>query len=382
MVVTNGISNAASSGSQHLNSFLATHPDVKLVHMQYVDISGIIRSRLLPIQTFRRVVETDGVHPASATIIDMCFPADNSIPPPAMEHVIKNGKLKPDASSLRMTHDSAGLGNTAMCFGELHEMMGLDSRVLLKSTIAKAESEAGLKFLIGHELEFCFLEKDGKLNVPSDGQKGAHISDILVRSRYWPILNEVIVALAKEGIEVIECHKEFDSTQFEIALPPMPPVQSVDACYFARELIRDIAYKHGLGVSFGSAPLMDGETRNGAHVHISAQPTRGTDFECDKFLGGLVAHLPSLCALGLANIDSYTRVKTASFGAGGLVAWGTNNRSTAIRKCAENHWEIRCNDGTSNMYLVVAGIVAAGLDSQPVTTKDIDSKCLPSHCPN
>lgn len=376
MATSNGVNGDFNPAVRAVDAFIASNPNVKLVHMQYVDISGTLRSRLVPIKSFRRTIETDGVHPASATIFDMCFPADNSIQPASLPYIIKKGKLKPDPSSLRRTRDSANLGNTAMCFGELHEMLDLDPRVLLRKTVSKAQTQHGLEFLVGHELEFCFIEKDGKLSMPDDAQKGVHISDVMVRSRFWPILNEVVVALAEEGIQVIECHKEFDPAQFEIALPPMSPVESVDACYFARELIRDVAYRHGLCVSFGPAPLPDNETRNGAHVHISATSVDDRKFICDEFMGGLVSHLPSLCALGMASIDSYTRVKTEAFGAGGLVAWGTNNRSTPIRKCGENHWEIRCNDGTSNVYLMVAGIIAAGLDAQPVITKDIDSKYL------
>jgi glutamine synthetase len=43
------------------------------------------------------------------------------------------------------------------------------------------------------------------------------------------------------------------------------------------------------------------------------------------------------------------------------VAWGEENRETALRLIKDNV-EIKCFDLTANPYLVVAGVIAAGLD--------------------
>ena len=56
---------------------------------------------------------------------------------------------------------------------------------------------------------------------------------------------------------------------------------------------------------------------------------------------------------------------------------GTQNRETPLRKIESSHFEIRCVDGLSNPYLVLAAIIGAGLqgilDKEPLEMKD---------CPN
>ena len=55
---------------------------------------------------------------------------------------------------------------------------------------------------------------------------------------------------------------------------------------------------------------------------------------------------------------------------GTYVAWGTENRESAVRLCGapgSRRFEIRCADGTSNPYLSLASILAAvnhGLDTR------------------
>lgn len=53
---------------------------------------------------------------------------------------------------------------------------------------------------------------------------------------------------------------------------------------------------------------------------------------------------------------------------------GTHNRETPLRRIEGSHFEIRCVDGLSNPYLVLAAIIGAGLqgivDKEPLEMKD------------
>lgn len=373
MAMTNGV-HPSSPEVQILDDFLASHPSVKLVNIQYVDLCGAFRSRLVPIQTLRHsLLENDGVHPGSGTVADLVMPSDNAILGELLPYIIPTGKIRPDVSTIRKCHDSAGIGNTASVMANV-DIMDLDPRALLQKKVAEAETEHGVKFKVGLELEFCFLEAD-RSTLPAPQQMGLHNGAILSRSRYWPVLNEITAALAEEGIYVIESHKEYEPTQFEIALPPYDPVQAVDICMYTRELIRDVSYRHGLVATFYPDPLPGtGHMGNGAHVHISATSMISTSsFDPEQFLGGLLSHITALCAIGMPSVDSYLRAADGTFGCGAYVAWGTNNRFTTVRKVSNNHWEVRSNDGCANLYLMVLGIIAAGLDAKPLTLKDIDS---------
>lgn len=365
------------SNVQLLDTFLEKHPSVKVIKLQTLDISATLRCRLLPIQTLIQLVRSDGIHPGSGSFADVAMPVNNEILHSALKHFSERAKIVPDLSSLRMAaHDSARLGNTAIMYANV-EFRDTDARAILAATVARAEREAGLEFVVGTELEFSFIEKDG-LTVPSDQELGLHNNAILSRSRYWPILNQITVALAEAGINVYEVHKEYAPSEFEIALPPGAPVEAVDISLYAKEVIRDIAYQHGLRATFFPDPFEgDSNVKNGQHIHISATPIEpASGFDADQFLGGLLNHIPALCAIGMAQIDSYSRAKSSVFGVGTFVAWGDNNREVPVRRVSKNHWELRCNDATSNTYAMVTAIIAAGLDKKPLAYKETTSRSL------
>ena len=53
---------------------------------------------------------------------------------------------------------------------------------------------------------------------------------------------------------------------------------------------------------------------------------------------------------------------------------GTQNRETPLRRVEGSHFEIRCIDGLSNLYLVLAAVIGVGLqgilDKEPLVMKD------------
>lgn len=361
-----------SSQTHLLDAFLKRYPSAKVVKLQYIDLCGTVRCRLVPITSFAQLVRSDGIHPGTGSFADMLMPVNNDIWPAIMDHFTDRAQLIPDLSSLRMAaHDSGKLGNTAVvCCNVIYE--DVDPRPILAKTVSKAEKEVGLTFLIGLELEFSLLQKN-ELIPPPEQQLGLHNSSILDRSQYWPILNQITVALAEVGINIIELHKEYATSQFEIALPPLPPVEAVDTVVYVKETVKDIAWQHGLRATFYPDPFTkDNPIKSGGHIHISANPTKGnTNFDFKKFLGGLVSHVPALCAIGMAQVDSYSRAQEGLFGVGNFVGWGSNNREMPIRLITKNHWEIRFNDATSNPYAMVAAIIGAGLDAKPLEVKDV-----------
>lgn len=75
--------------------------------------------------------------------------------------------------------------------------------------------------------------------------------------------------------------------------------------------------------------------------------------------------------------ESYTRVR--SLEAGDWVAWGSQNRTTPVRKIAQGHWELRFADATANMYLALSACIGAGLlglrNNERLLWKDCSSWC-------
>jgi len=88
-----------------------------------------------------------------------------------------------------------------------------------------------------------------------------------------------------------------------------------------------------------------------------------------RFLGGQIRHARSLCSLVAPTVNSYKRL-VPGFEAPVYICWGRVNRSALLRipmvtpsKAKEGaRVELRCPDPTSNPYLALAVMLAAGLD--------------------
>ncbi|KAM0354893.1 hypothetical protein ACHAPU_000730 [Fusarium lateritium] len=352
--------------SKPLDDFLERNTLLQIIILQWVDVCGVLRSRLLPVATFRKIVDSGG-HLECAPL-DTCVPTTADFIPNIMPYFGHKGKIWPDISTLRIAHDGSGLGNAAICFGGI-EFENSDARSILKAVVDRAKESDGLAFLVGMELEFCLLIP-GTLDPAEPAPPGVAGTSRTLRSKVWPFLNEAIIALTDAGVGVEQSVKEYGTSAYEIALSPLPPIEAVDAYVYATELIKNVAYKHGLVATFYPTPY-DGDIgqKNGEHIHISATSTNES-WDPDTAMAGILSHIPALTALGMAQVDSYERVGIGRMGAGGLVGWGGNNRDMPVRRVTNNHWEMRVNDGTSNPYAMVAGIIGAALDPKPLQIKE------------
>ncbi|KAH7183459.1 uncharacterized protein B0J16DRAFT_164363 [Fusarium flagelliforme] len=352
------------SASSAKPDFWSKNPSIRIVILQWVDICGVLRTRLVPVKTFRKIVESGGY--LNCAPLDTCVTTTAEFIPKLMPHFVDSGKIWPDVSSLKVAR---GGSNSAVCFGHV-EFQNTDARQNLKNLVERVKKWEGLEFLVGMELEFCFLEP-GTLDAAEVGSAGvAHTSKTL-RSRVWPVLNEVLTGLADVGIEVEQAVKEYGHSAYEIALSPLPPVEAVDAYFYAVELIKNFAHAKKLVATFYPTPY-EAETgqKSGQHIHISASPTTEDKiWDPDTAMGGLLSHIPALTAIGLAQIDSYERVGVGKMCTGGIVGWGDNNRDMPVRRVTKNHWEVRINDATSNPYAMVAGIMGALLDPKPLQSE-------------
>jgi glutamine synthetase len=124
--------------------------------------------------------------------------------------------------------------------------------------------------------------------------------------------------------------------------------------------------------------VFDDEAGNGAHCHFSLwregrnvigdpRAAHGLSTEAMSFVAGILDHLPALAALTVASRNSYRRLRPRTW-SGAFRAWGTDNREAAVRvpsganRAAPGHIELKTSDASSNPYLVLGGVLAAGLD--------------------
>jgi glutamine synthetase len=135
--------------------------------------------------------------------------------------------------------------------------------------------------------------------------------------------------------------------------------------------------KYGKTATLMPKPVY-GEAGSGMHVHMlllkDGEPVFSDDNGYSKlskeahwFMGGLLKHIASLCALTNPSTNSFKRL-VPGFEAPVTVGYATSNRSAVIRIPAyaktrhERRFELRNPDATCNPYFCYAAILMAGLD--------------------
>ena len=214
------------------------------------------------------------------------------------------------------------------------------------------------------------------LGVVVPKQKNYHIAKPFDTS--YECRSEMCMHMADAGIEINYHHPEVAASgQFEIE--PQLGVMSkmADATMMIKYIIHNTALKYGKSATFMPKPIY-GEAGSGMHVHMlllkDGQPVFSDDNgyahlseTAHYFMGGLLKHIASLCALTNPSTNSFKRL-VPGFEAPVTVGYATSNRSAVIRIPAyakspdKRRFELRNPDATCNPYFCYAAILMAGLD--------------------
>ncbi len=190
--------------------------------------------------------------------------------------------------------------------------------------------------------------------------------------------SEMCLLMEEAGIPIKYHHPEVGAAgQFEIEPKLGQMSKMADATMLIKYIIRNTAIKHGLSATLMPKPVY-GEAGNGMHVHILLMKDGQPIFSDDNgysnlsetahyFIGGLLKHIASLCAITNPSTNSFKRL-VPGFEAPVTVGYATSNRSAVIRIPAYaktpnmRRFEIRNPDATCNPYFCYAAILMAGLD--------------------
>jgi glutamine synthetase len=143
------------------------------------------------------------------------------------------------------------------------------------------------------------------------------------------------------------------------------------------EAIRGVAYRMGLGTTMAPKPYLEG-AGNGHHLHVSLYEGHTPvlfDGSGDLsgpgsgFVAGILQHMPAVMAFTAPSPNSYQRLAPGMW-ASAYAAYGLDNREAAVRlaspmasrESTTANVELKPVDVTSNPYLALAAVLAAGLD--------------------
>jgi len=207
-------------------------------------------------------------------------------------------------------------------------------------------------------------------------QKAYHIAKPFDQA--YECRSEMCLHMKDAGIAINYHHPEVAASgQFEIEPQLGKMSEMADATMMIKYIIHNTAMKYGKTATFMPKPIY-GEAGSGMHVHMlllkDGQPVfaddkgyAGLSENAHYFMGGLLKHIASLCALTNPSTNSFKRL-VPGFEAPVTVGYATSNRSAVIRIPAyakspdKRRFELRNPDATCNPYFCYAAILMAGLD--------------------
>ncbi|MEN8447313.1 MAG: type III glutamate--ammonia ligase [Cyanobacteria bacterium J06555_13] len=338
---------------------------IKFFLVSYTDLLGGTRAKLVPAAKIASV-EKDGAFFSS-------FASNLGLGPDAAEIA-----AIPDVNSLIQLPWEPTVGWVASDVYFEGEPFPAAPRTILNQAIAQCE-QLGYTYKAGVEAEFFLLKKTENGYAIADERDTAErpCYDQLNLMRQFDLISTVVGYMEDLGWEPYQCDHEDANGQFELNWGYADARTTCDRHVFFKYMVKTLAEKQGLTATFMPKPFSH-ITGSGGHVHNSLWQGETNSFETGAdegglspmgyhFLGGVLAHAKGLTALFAPTVNSYRRLGASATTSGSTwtpryISYGGNNRSHMLRIPEAGRFECRLIDGSANMYLALAGILAAGLD--------------------
>ena len=192
------------------------------------------------------------------------------------------------------------------------------------------------------------------------------------------IRSEICLKLIESGVDVEVHHHEVGTAgqgEIDIRFDELTRVGDKIALY--KYIIKNIARSHNLVATFMPKPLFQ-DNGSGMHVHQSLWKNgknifydpQGYSLLSDDalyYIGGLLKHAQSLCAIIAPTTNSYKRL-VPGYEAPVNIAYSQRNRSACVRipvyskSEKAKRIEFRTPDPSCNPYLAFSALLMAGLD--------------------
>jgi glutamine synthetase len=340
--------------------------NVELLHLQFVDIEGILKNITITAQQLDDAVE--GKIMIDGSSIKGFSPINKS-----------DSYLLPDINTFAVLPWTETEGYSEARFlcsvtnpdGSLFEG---DTRNVLKKTVERA-AENGYSISVGPELEFFLFATDENGYPTTElGDRGGYFEpspkDLGEKVRV-----EIFKTLRAMGFTIEALHHEVAEGQHEINFKYADALTAADLATTYKWVVKTIASQYGLHATFMPKPVF-GINGSGMHVNMSFFKDgencfydANDDLELSEtaysFIAGVLENVKSFVAVTNPLVNSYKRL-VPGYEAPCYLAWSASNRSALIRIPAKRGMatrvELRCPDPSSNPYLTFAVIAAAGLD--------------------
>jgi glutamine synthetase len=232
--------------------------------------------------------------------------------------------------------------------------------------------EAGLTLFAAFEQEFVYTGVE-------DRPGATYALDAYRRQGLFG--EAYMAALRAAGLTPDSFLPEYGARQYEVTIDPARGLRAADAAVIEREMARAVAHRLGHRAIF--APILDPDgVGNGTHIHFSLRDgaDRPVFYDAERpyrlsqigerFVAGVLHHLPVLTAITAPSAASYIRLRPNRW----APTWGNigvQDRGASIRVCPifggggaaqQFNVEYRVADATASPYLALGALVWAGVD--------------------
>ena len=341
---------------------IAKKKNIKYFLISFVDLFGVLRSKLVPILAIKEMQKSGAGFAGFAAWLDMT-PADADM------------FAIPDPDSLIQLPWNKEVGWLASDLWMNGKPVEASPRIMLKKQI-KELSEYGFTMKTGVECEYFLISKDGSTIADQRDIQSKPCYDQSALMRRYDLIKEICDSMIEMGWGPYQNDHEDANGQFEMNWDYSNCLVTADRHAFFKFMVKTLSEKHGLRATFMPKPF-ENLTGNGCHAHVSVWKGKKNIFLDNSnklglskiaynFLGGVIKNAESLSAFFNPTINSYRRINAPPTKSGATwspssISYTGNNRTHMIRIPDPGRFELRLMDGSANPYLLQAGVLAAGL---------------------
>ena len=343
-------------------SKIAKQKKIKYFLISFVDLFGVLRSKLVPTRAIAGMQKNGAGFAGFATWLDMT-PADTDM------------FAIPDPDSLIQLPWNKEVGWLASDLWMGGKPVKASPRVMLKNQI-KQLGKKNLKMKSGVECEYFLISQDGSAIADTKDIQSKPCYDQSALMRRYDLIKEICDCMIEMGWDPYQNDHEDANGQFEMNWNYEDCLVTSDRHVFFKYMVKSLAEKHGLRATFMPKPF-EKLTGNGCHAHVSLWTEKTNKFLDNgdryglsrlayNFLGGIMNLAQPLSAFFNPTINSYRRInapptKSGASWSPSSISYSGNNRTHMIRIPDPGRFELRLMDGSANPYLLQAGVIAAGL---------------------
>lgn len=350
------------------------------VEIMISDCTGISRGKIMPRDRFIEGMKTNDLK-LSESIYgitvdgEFCF---NEF----MDHTEKDMILVPQLETICRTAWLKKPTASVICHTLYDDgsVVKFAPRQVLQRVLDLYEAK-GWEAVVAPEFEFYLIDRSDDLSTdrkPPKGKSGTRsvgndTYSVDCLHEFDAFFDEVYACCEAQNIQIDTLISEAGAAQFEVNVNHGNPMKLADQSFYFKRLLRQLAIKHGMHVTFMARPYLD-DYGSAMHLHQSVVDVKtGKNIFANKdgsdsrlllnHIAGLQKYIPALMPFFAPYANSYSRFGT-QLSAPTNLEWAHENRSVGLRVPSggteSRRVENRISGSDANPYLMIAASLAAG----------------------